>query len=291
MQQSLLTIRTLDCDVCGRYDTIMLTTEEVEARAKSAEMGIGAYSVIHKDHTRIIYFDKSGEYLGDTIAMNQEEIPENLQVQPLPYYIKHANKQGAFRKLRKFVFSKLVNKSLTIAITGPSRAGKTSLVRYLDTLIPERESTLMPSVPTMGKSKKVVKIGKTTITSLDMGGQEDFWDLWENSIKASDAVVFLLDATSNNAIEVAKAFERVINYRINDIPVLVILNKKDLLLRGEAARFMNSGEFLSLTNLTQPIPNVVAIEASVFEGTAYETTNYEEIPLAEVLTNFLEEYT
>ena len=92
------------------------------------------------------------------------------------------------------------------------------------------------------------------------------------------------------ALEVAKAFERVVNYRDEEIPILVIINKKDLWLRGEAGRFMNSGEFLSLTNLRLPIKNVVAIETSIFEGITYEQMEFEEIPLAEVIVSFLQEY-
>ncbi len=75
-ENEIITIRTLECDVCDRYDSIMLSQEEVIARSNSTDMGIGAYSVVHKDHTRIIYFDKDGTYLGDTIAMNPDDIPE-----------------------------------------------------------------------------------------------------------------------------------------------------------------------------------------------------------------------
>jgi hypothetical protein len=65
------------------------------------------------------------------------------------------------------------------------------------------------------------------------------------------------------------------------------MNKKDLVLRGEASRFISSGEFLSLTNLNFPLPNVSAIEASVFEGIVYDSTEYEEVALVEVITTFL----
>jgi small GTP-binding protein len=239
------------------------------------------------DHTRIIYFDEFGEYLGDTIALTPDEIPENLQMQPLPFYIRNRSKHSWFNKLRKSIFARLHTQNLTVSIAGPSRAGKTSLVRYLETLIPERDSQIVPSVPTMGKSTKHIKLGKSTIKTLDMGGQEDFWDIWESAVQQSDVVFFIVDGTSNNLLEVAKAFERIIQYRSNNIPVLVVMNKKDLVLRGEASRFISSGEFLSLTNLNFPLPNVSAIEASVFEGIVYDSTEYEEVALVEVITTFL----
>lgn len=290
MQNSVITIRTLECDKCGRFDTAMLSQEEIKSRCNSNDMNIGAYTIVHKDHTRIIYFTEEGVFLGDTIALNPEDIPETIQTQQLPIYILNNYKNGFFNKLRKYVYSKIHNRNLTITIAGPSRAGKTSLVRYLQTLIPERENIGSPSVPTMGKSTKHIKIGNSSITTLDLGGQEDFWDLWEKPIKESNAIIFLLDATSSNLIDIAKTFEKVINFRKLLIPILVILNKKDLVLRGETNIFHTSGEFLSLCGVNLPLENVVSIEASVFEGIAYSSNNYEESPLAQIISSFLSDY-
>ncbi len=290
MQDSVITIRTLECDICSRFDSIMLSIDEIRVRSKSTDMGIGAYSIVHSDHTRIIYFDEKGEYLGDTIALSSEDIPEHLQTQPLPFYIRNSKKMSLFKKIRKSLFSKLHNRDLIITITGPSRAGKTSLVRYLETLIPERDSVIIPSVPTMGKSTKHIKLGKSTIKTVDMGGQQDFWELWEAAIQQSNAIFFIIDATSNDLLEVAKSFERVIQYRDQTIPILVLMNKKDLLLRGEANKFISSGDFLTLTNLKIPISNVVSLETSIFEGIVYDKAEYEEIPLAEVISSFLNDY-
>lgn len=290
MQDQVITIRTLECDICDRYDSINLSLDEVEARTRSTDLGIGAYSIVHKSHTRIVYFDKMGTYLGDTIAMNSDDIPENLQSPPLPFYIKNSTSNSTFSKMRRRLFSFLHRKNLVISIAGPSRAGKTSFVRYLDTLVPERDNHHVSSVPTMGRSTKNIKIGNSLIRSLDLGGQEDFWDMWKPAIDDSDAVIFILDATSNDVLEISRAFERVINYRKGNIPVLVILNKKDLILRGEASKFMSSGEFLSLSNLKMPIENVLSIEASIFEGKVYESKNLEEIQLADVISSFLSEH-
>lgn len=290
MQDQLITIRTLDCDICQKYDSVRLSDEEVKLRANTTDIGIGAYSILHNDHTRIIYFDEGGNYLGDTIALNQDEIPENLSAKPLPYYIRNINKRNWFSRIRKSLFSRLHSQSLTISIAGPSRAGKTSLVRYLETLTPERNTIGAVSVPTMGKSVKRLKLGRSEIKTLDMGGQEDFWDLWEQSIAISDSVIFIVDGTSKNLLEVAKAFERVIHYRTDEIPVLVILNKKDLSLRKESNTFMTSGEFLALTSLPLPINNVVTIEASIFEGLAYKITDLEEVQLVEIINSFFNDY-
>ncbi|OLS28015.1 MAG: hypothetical protein HeimC2_09180 [Candidatus Heimdallarchaeota archaeon LC_2] len=290
MQEQIITIRTLDCDICQKYDSVRLSGEEIKLRVNTTDIGIGAYSILHNDHTRIIYFDEGGKYLGDTIALSPDEISENLSAKPLPYYIRNKDKRNWFSKVRKSLFSRLHSRNLTISIAGPSRAGKTSFVRYLETLIPERNTPRTLSVPTMGKSVKRIKLGRSIIKTLDMGGQEDFWDLWENSISTSDAVIFIIDGTSENLLEVAKAFERVIHYRNGVIPVLVILNKKDIVLKKESNHFMTSGEFLALTTLPLPIHNVVTIEASIFEGLAYKITDLEEVPLVEIINSFFSDY-
>lgn len=288
MQESVITIRTLECDICRRFDSIMMSLEEIKARAQSTDMGIGAYSVPHNDHTRIVYFDEKGEYLGDTIALSHEELPDILKSPSIPFYIINKKKSTIFKKMRALVNARLYSKNLSLAIVGPSRAGKTSLVRYLSTLIPEREGQIMSSLPTMGKSVKRIKLGNSNLFTMDMGGQEDFWDLWEEPIEEADAVIFIFDATSNNLLEVAKAFEKMISYRKKEIPTLVLLNKKDIALRGQSSKFSTTGEFLSLTRLELPIPNVLGVETSIFEGKAYLPS--EELPLAEVISSFLKDY-
>ncbi len=45
---------------------------------KPKNIHIGAFSFVHKDHTRIIYCDKDGTYLG-SIAMNPDDVPEILK--------------------------------------------------------------------------------------------------------------------------------------------------------------------------------------------------------------------
>ncbi|MDH5400855.1 MAG: ADP-ribosylation factor-like protein [Candidatus Heimdallarchaeota archaeon] len=283
-------IRTLDCEACGRYDTVMISDEEIKIRSNNNDMDIGAYSILHNDHTRIVYFDEKGEYLGDTIALNEDELPEVLRVPEIPFFKNDKSNISIFTKLRKKLFSKIHTKNLTISIAGPSRVGKTSLVRYLSTLIPERETRLITSVPTMGKSVKNFKLGSSIVNTLDMGGQQDFWYLWEEAISKSNCIFFIIDATSNNLLEVAKAFEKVIHYRNEETPVLVLLNKKDLMLRGEAKLFNSSNQFLSLTQLKLPIPKVLAIETSIYEGIGYMTDSFEELPLANLIIDFLDKY-
>ncbi len=80
-EQIMFTIRTLDCDICKRYDTIILTEEEVIAKTNATDLGIGAFYLNHDDHKRVVYFDNTGKYLGDTIVLTKEELPDNIIVE------------------------------------------------------------------------------------------------------------------------------------------------------------------------------------------------------------------
>ncbi len=125
MTEQVISIRTQECDICRRFDTVMLSSEEVRVRVKTTDMGIGAYSIKHTDHTRIIYFDEEGSYLGDTIALSSDDMPEMIQTQSIPFYIINKKKVSLFQKLRDLVSNWIYSKNLTITVTGPSRAGKT----------------------------------------------------------------------------------------------------------------------------------------------------------------------
>lgn len=69
MIKMMITIKTNKCDVCSKIDSVMLDKDEILQRTKSTDMGVGSYSTVHKDHTRIVYFDEKGQYLGDTIIL------------------------------------------------------------------------------------------------------------------------------------------------------------------------------------------------------------------------------
>lgn len=286
MQELIITIRTMSCTNCDQYDSVMLSEREVAARVKLSPLDIGAYSIKHRGHTRIIYFDVFGEYLGDTLTQNEQEVKQILSQEELPPFVLERKRLNVFQRLQNMLTNVFSQKSLIMTITGPSRAGKTSLARYLKTLVPERETGILNSVPTMGKSTHHISIENSVLQVIDMGGQEDFWTLWEEPVTKSHCIIFVVDATSMALLETAEAFESLLLYRANETPVLVILNKKDLLFRGQTSKFSSSGEFLSLTNLSFPLDNVSVIEASIFEGIAYMGT--EEINLAELLIEFIE---
>ena len=91
------------------------------------------------------------------------------------------------------LFKKKV-KDAALTIVGPSKAGKTTLIRYLES------GTVVNNAPntTLGidiREDSFVLDG-WRIRAIDTGGQEIYRQLfWEVAIQQADGVVFVLDAT------------------------------------------------------------------------------------------------
>ena len=285
-EEEILVIRTLECDLCMRFDSIMITREEIEKRVESNSLQIGSHLISHRDHLRIVYFDRFGIYLGDTISLNTgnnklENFDRELQI--FPKYEQRLIKRIRNKLLKKFLLTKQ-----SICIVGPSFAGKTSLTMYLETGIPERYSKRISHSPTLGKSVRRFRLGKSKLIVFDMGGQRDFWAGWGDSIQYSEKLIFVIDGTANNNKEVIDSLNLVLKERGASKPVLVLNNKMDLFLDGYSTEFSASSDFLSQLDAVDP-KYIWMLEVSVFNGICY---NYggkkEETTLADVISDFLE---
>lgn len=125
------------------------------------------------------------------------------------------------------------SKKAVISILGPSNAGKTTLVRFLETGIVQEEA---PGT-TLGVDyrRDHVVIDKWQFSLIDVGGQKIFQDLfWDISVQKSDGIIFIFDATINPETN-KTGFENQIeqfNYALDilneDTILLILLNKQDL---------------------------------------------------------------
>ena len=278
-------IRTLECDLCLRFDSIILDQEELLERTNTNKLQIGSYIISHHDHVRIIYFDNQGSYLGDTISLNLEEMDAPTFESTIPIFPKEV--QGnTFGIIRKMLLHFVKNK-LAISILGPSFAGKTSLVRYLETGVPERYLKVSRPAVTMGKSLKRFTLGKSKLSVYDMGGQKNFWDSWKASIDTSDCLIFVLDGTSPKNSETIDALTLVLESRQENQPILILINKMDLYTEGYTNRFIEISDVQS--KLKHPnVQNIWWLQTSIFNGICYNYQGVqEEIPLLKVINEYL----
>ncbi|MFX0093104.1 MAG: ADP-ribosylation factor-like protein [Candidatus Hodarchaeota archaeon] len=132
-----------------------------------------------------------------------------------------------------FSRSKSNKQEAKIVLLGSSGAGKTTLVRYLETGEP---------VETDPKTTLGIDIRKTPINldgwsfkAIDVGGQELYQKtFWALGIGQADAVIYVIDGTtkqseSNDAWETAMfQFDYMLGLIEHGMPLLVLVNKQDL---------------------------------------------------------------
>lgn len=163
-----------------------------------------------------------------------------------------------------------------ICFIGPSEAGKTTLVRYLETGKPVLEE--IHTTVGISLRKKAIKMGPWEINIIDTGGQKVYQQVyWELAVQQSDAVVFIIDATIKPDTDPEK-FEMVkeqVNYALDIVteeqPLLFLLNKQDLKEKSP----MNIEEaFKALKISIGKFENINAMEISAKYGDGVEEAMY-----------------
>lgn len=134
------------------------------------------------------------------------------------------------------LLNKFLNKSkeARIVTLGVSGAGKTTLIRYLETGEPVTEIPKM----TLGIDirDEGIEIGKWKLSAIDVGGQDLYNNtLWSLGVTQSDAVLYIIDGTTRPSDVEGSAFEESLfslDYMLSivspKIPLLIIINKQDL---------------------------------------------------------------
>ena len=116
-------------------------------------------------------------------------------------------------------------REVDITFCGLASAGKTTIVKYLET------GEFVETQPTMGINRgETIRVEKLQINVFDLGGQEDFRQLWPEVNERSDGIVFVVDRSDRMNFENAKnVFKNIIETQIEkDITILILLHKCDL---------------------------------------------------------------
>ncbi len=115
------------------------------------------------------------------------------------------------------------NKKADITICGLDGAGKTTILKYLET------GTFQETSPTMGINHDNISLPKLELNIFDLAGQEDFRGIWKNVNEKSDGIVFVIDRANEMRFEEARnVFRTVIDHQLgDDVTVLILLNKSD----------------------------------------------------------------
>ncbi len=130
-----------------------------------------------------------------------------------------------------------------ITICGLANAGKTTIVKYLET------GRFVETQPTMGINRgETIQLEKLEFNIFDLGGQDDFRVLWPEVNEKSDGVVFVVDKSDFIKFEEAKeTFQNIIEAQIQkEVVVLILLHKSDLENGMERSRFIKDFGLLEL---------------------------------------------
>ena len=133
------------------------------------------------------------------------------------------------------IFGKLKTKETfeaKIVLLGSSGAGKTTLVKYLESGRPVLENVRT----TLGIDVRSnpVKIDNWEFSVIDIGGQNLYQKaFWKLGISQADALVYLIDGTIKSDDDKFKEnlnqFKYMLNLIEDEMPILVLVNKQDLI--------------------------------------------------------------
>nr|MDO8114305.1 ADP-ribosylation factor-like protein [Candidatus Sigynarchaeota archaeon] len=138
---------------------------------------------------------------------------------------------------------------------GLDNSGKSTIISFL------QEGRFVDHTPTMGKKNMDMEIGGTRLSLFDMGGQQDFRQLWLGEIKNAKVVVFVIDASAPQRFGEAKKELDVLIPAIKEhkISLLILANKHDV------PGAVNLSKIITAFNLTE-MDNFEIMEISAKTG-------------------------
>ncbi|MHA1220512.1 MAG: ADP-ribosylation factor family protein [Candidatus Heimdallarchaeota archaeon] len=116
------------------------------------------------------------------------------------------------------------DKKVNIAMCGLDNAGKTSILNFL------KKGEFGETIATMGVNHEKFKLGKLSMSVMDLGGQEVFRYFWPTYMERADILIYVIDSSDIERLPLAKEiFLKAINTYCNpNIPILVLATKQDL---------------------------------------------------------------
>jgi small GTP-binding protein len=111
-----------------------------------------------------------------------------------------------------------------ILMLGLDNAGKTTILYQM------KLNEVVASVPTVGFNVEEVNYKGLHFSVWDIGGQTKLRDLWHHYYSGSDAVIYVLDSSDEERLQLAKeTLENVIDHPdMVNCPVLIFANKMDM---------------------------------------------------------------
>jgi small GTP-binding protein len=156
-----------------------------------------------------------------------------------------------------------VEKKVNIAICGLDKAGKTSILNFLKNGEPTE------TIATMGVNFENFKLGKLSLSVMDLGGQAVFRQFWSTYIERADVLVFVVDSNDIERLPLAKEifYNAIFNYCTPETPILILATKQDLTSVCSLAYIIHLFQLTSMFERTVHIQKTSAITGlGIFEA-------------------------
>ncbi|CCE64048.1 hypothetical protein TPHA_0G02120 [Tetrapisispora phaffii CBS 4417] len=144
---------------------------------------------------------------------------------------------------------KIKDREIRCLILGLDNAGKSTIVNKL---LPKDDQILDNEItPTIGFQIHSFYHSEHLITIWDIGGQSTLRPFWDNYFDKTDILIWCIDVNVqiryDESIKELKNLINMNNDRIGyDFPILIVLNKTDLLLQQNDGNNLIEGKLLSL---------------------------------------------
>ncbi|KAI5176309.1 GTP-binding protein SAR1 [Pancytospora epiphaga] len=125
------------------------------------------------------------------------------------------------------LISRLFKKPSSVLFLGIDNAGKTTLVNKL------KNNTNHVFLPTKHATEDVIEIGNLKATVVDIGGHRAVRVAWKDYFFNVDGVVFIVDTADEQRFDEVREAWAAVRSLEREAPVLVLMNKIDLL--GESS--------------------------------------------------------
>lgn len=165
---------------------------------------------------------------------------------------------------------KKISQEAKIVVLGASGAGKTTLIKYLESgepVIEDPRTTLGIDI-----RKSPITIDGWTLNAIDVGGQELYREsLWSLGVSQADAVIYVIDGTvktesDSHQFEVSKfSFDYMLNIVEESVPLLILINKQDL-VEQSPLKVQQSIELYDMSSLMGRSFNVTGTSAKYGDG-------------------------
>jgi len=162
------------------------------------------------------------------------------------------------------LFSRLFGrKEVRILILGLDNAGKTTILYRLQVDEP------VTTVPTIGFNVETLQYKNIKFQVWDLGGQSSIRPYWRCYYPNTDAIIFVVDSTDVERLEVAKAelFAMLEEEDLKDAILLIMANKQDMKGALTSAQLSQAMGLSSIRNRQWSIQETSATQGKgLFEG-------------------------